>query len=287
VLPGNDSTAWLRPPPAGQALTDLWAVYDGHYEEIGAATLKLLEAEPGLIDTIRRQANQQPPGQMRALLADAFLHGRWDEYAAGLRSIGTFYAQRGLEFNVWFLTLRAFRTVARERLLAAYGDTPARLGDSLGALDDLVDLNLAVIADEYLRQREAIIVEQQAIRELSTPVLRLKPGLLVAPAVGVLDAGRAEQLTQHLLEAIEQHRARVVVIDVTGIHAIDATVAGHLLRAVGACRVMGAVSVLSGLSAENAITLARVGVDLGMVVTAGDLQDGIRRADALLSSSRV
>jgi rsbT co-antagonist protein RsbR len=268
-------------------MRDLWAVYDGQYDEIAASTLTALEAESGLMETIRTYSNQQRPETMRTLLAEAFQSGRWAEYAAGIRSMGAHYAQRGLEFNVWFLTLRAFRAVLRERLQIAYGDTPARFADSVAALDDLVDMMLAVITEEYLRQREATILEQQSIRELSTPVLRLKPGLLVAPAVGVLDAARAEQLTQHLLEGIEQHRARVVVIDVTGILAIDATVASHLLRTVSACRVMGAVSVISGLSAENAVTLGRVGVDLSLLVAAGDLEDGIRRADALLSSARA
>jgi anti-anti-sigma regulatory factor len=281
------ASGWLRPPPQGRALDDLWAVYDGHYDEIAAETLAALENEEGLLETIRTYATQQSPDTMRALLADAFLSGRWREYATGLGSVGAYYAERGLAFSVWSLTLRAFRNVLRGRLVKAYGDTPARFADCVGAMEDLVDLMLAVITEEYLRQREATIIEQQAIRELSTPVLCVKPGLLVAPAVGVLDAARAEQLTQQLLEAIDQHRARVVVIDVTGIHAIDATVAGRIISTVAACRLMGASSVLSGLSAENAVTLGRIGADLGTLVPAGNLQDGIRRAEALLRSNGV
>jgi hypothetical protein len=77
---------------------------------------------------------------------------------------------------------------------AAIANSPG-LADSIGAMDELADMMLAVITEAYVRQREAIIREQQTIRELSTPVLRVNRDVLVAPVVGVFDTVRAEQLT--------------------------------------------------------------------------------------------
>ena len=50
--------------------------------------------------------------------------------------------------------------------------------------------------------------------------------------------------------------------------------------------MMGAEVIISGLSAEKAQTLVTVDIDLGRVVSAGDLQGGIERAEAELRRSR-
>jgi rsbT co-antagonist protein RsbR len=73
-----------------------------------------------------------------------------------------------------------------------------------------------------------------------------------------------------------------VVIDVTGVPAIDQTVANHIVQAVRACRLMGAQVLVTGLSSEIAQTLVTLGVDLSMMDTVGDLQGGIEAAERLL-----
>ena len=74
----------------------------------------------------------------------------------------------------------------------------------------------------FVEERERVISEQQeALRELSTPVLQLRERLLILPIIGVLDSARARQLTEQLLGAIQEKRARVVVIDITGVATID------------------------------------------------------------------
>ena len=132
-------------------------------------------------------------------------------------------------------------------------------------------------------ERERIIRQQQeAIRELSTPVLQVRERLLILPIIGVLDGQRARQLTEQLLRGIRTNRARVVVIDITGVPAIDSTVANHLVQTVDASRLMGASVIITGLSSEIAQTLVTLGVDLGKVNAVGDLQGGIEEAERLL-----
>jgi len=97
----------------------------------------------------------------------------------------------------------------------------------------------------------------------------------------VLDSARARQLTEQLLGAIREKRATVVVIDITGVATIDRTVANHLVQTVEASRLMGARTILTGLSSEIAQTLVDLDVDLGMMETVGDLQGGIEEAERL------
>jgi rsbT co-antagonist protein RsbR len=119
------------------------------------------------------------------------------------------------------------------------------------------------------------------LRELSTPVLQLRERLLILPVIGMLDSSRARQLTEQLLGAIQQKRATVVVIDITGVATIDRTVANHLVQTVEASRLMGASTILTGLSSEIAQTLVDLDVDLGMMKTVGDLQGGLEEAERL------
>ena len=120
------------------------------------------------------------------------------------------------------------------------------------------------VAINFVQERERVIRQQQeAIRELSTPVLQVRERLLILPIIGVLDGQRARQLTEQLLRGIRTNRANVVVIDITGVPAIDSTVANHLVQTVDASRLMGASVIITGLSPEIAQTLVTLGVDLG------------------------
>jgi rsbT co-antagonist protein RsbR len=151
------------------------------------------------------------------------------------------------------------------------------------SLKKLGFLDIGVIVDVIIAERESIIsAQQEAIRELSTPVLELRDRLLILPIIGVLDSRRAKQLTDSLLRAIRANRARVVVMDITGVGAVDSKVANHLLQAVAAARLMGTRVIVTGLSAEVAQALVGLGVDLGAITTAGDLRGGVEEAEQLL-----
>jgi len=73
-----------------------------------------------------------------------------------------------------------------------------------------------------------------------------------------------------------------VVIDITGVPAMDSNVANHLVRTVDASRLLGAMVIVTGLSPEIAQTLVKLGLDLSKMNTVGDLQGGIEEAERLL-----
>lgn len=155
------------------------------------------------------------------------------------------------------------------RVLDAYEPAANRIANTVGV--------------SFVQERERIIRQQQeAIRELSTPVLQVRERLLILPIIGVLDSQRARQVTEQLLRGIRTNRAKVVVIDITGVPTIDQTVANNLVQTVEASRLMGASVIITGLSSEIAQTLVTIGVDLSKVNAVGDLQGGIEEAERLL-----
>ena len=117
--------------------------------------------------------------------------------------------------------------------------------------------------------------------------MQVRERLLILPMIGLIDPQRARQLTEQLLRGIRANRAKVVVIDVTGVAALDASVANHLVQTVDAARLLGATVIVTGLSPEIAQTLVSIGVDLARMTTVGDLQGGIEEAERLLGYTVV
>jgi len=177
--------------------------------------------------------------------------------------------------------LRQNRTLLREEWVARIAEE--KLNRILDAYEPAANRIANTVAVGFVQERERVIRQQQeAIRELSTPVLQVRERLLILPIIGVIDPQRARQLTEQLLRAIRTNRAKVVVIDITGVAAMDVTVANHLVQTVEASRLLGATVIVTGLSPEIAQTLVTIGVDLGKMNTVGDLQGGIEQAERLL-----
>src|SRR5690606_42002664 len=89
---------------------------------------------------------------------------------------------------------------------------------------------------------------QAAIRELSTPVIRLYPRVLLLPLIGTIDTHRADQLMETVLIKIVEEQAYVIIIDIAGVPVVDTSVADHLLKTTEAVRLLGAQTILSGIS---------------------------------------
>ena len=190
---------------------------------------------------------------------------------------------RGVETDEVVGIVLLLRDVLARSLFAKYQADFKQLNYILDAYEPAANRIANTVAVGFVQERERIIRQQQeAIRELSTPVLQVRERLLILPIIGLIDPQRARQLTEQLLRGIRTNRARVVVIDITGVAAMDATVANHLVQTVEASRLLGATVIVTGLSPEIAQTLVTIGVDLGKMNTVGDLQGGIEEAERLL-----
>jgi rsbT co-antagonist protein RsbR len=135
---------------------------------------------------------------------------------------------------------------------------------------------------ERARLEEILRRQTQAMLEMSTPLVPVGEGIVAMPLVGAIDPRRAQQVLQELLRGIVAHRASVAILDVTGVSGVDTEVAGAVLRAVQAARLIGARVVLTGIRPEVARTLTSLDIDLGGVVTRATLKSGVAFAQALL-----
>ncbi len=174
----------------------------------------------------------------------------------------------------------------------ANGDYSTRLESSLpdshplGALCAGINDMIAALSaeqrrnEEYRRELEDKLttIEQQraAIRELSTPVMEVWEGILCLPIVGIMDTARSSDMTDALLRAVVEKRARCTIVDITGIEVMDTRTADHFIRMAKSVRLLGAECVLTGLNPQIAQTVVHMGVDMSGIVTHRSLRDALQ-----------
>jgi len=210
--------------------------------------------------------------------------GNYDlTYAQERLLIGAVHERANLPIKSYLGMYNHYLRAVANRLSEAFRNEPQRAWSAFLSLMKLTFLDIGLAIDTYINSRERTIREQQeVIQDLPTPVLRLREGMLLVPIIGLIDSQRARVLTEQLLGAVRDDRAKVIVIDITGVQAVDSRVANHMVQTVEAARLMGATAILAGVSPGIAQTMVTLGIDLGRMITVGDLQSGIERAEELL-----
>ena len=123
-----------------------------------------------------------------------------------------------------------------------------------------------------------IEAQKHALRELSAPVIPIMERIIVMPLVGSIDSMRARDITRALLAGIRQQRAKVVILDITGVPLVDTGVANHLNKTIQAARLKGAHTIITGISDAVAETIVDLGIDWSGIETLPNLQVGLRAA---------
>ncbi|MGC8874492.1 MAG: GAF domain-containing protein [Chloroflexia bacterium] len=177
-----------------------------------------------------------------------------------------------------------FIEVWESRQERSFTEEEIHLGQNLAsqAAIAIENAQLYTIVQDQLRQLQEAMENQarllETVREMSSPVVPIHDHVLVLPLIGLVDSERAQRFTEALLEAIQRQRARVVLLDITGVPVVDTAVAQALVRAAEAGRLLGAEVVLVGMRPEVAQTLVTLGVSLGGLVTRANLQAGVEYA---------
>lgn len=147
------------------------------------------------------------------------------------------------------------------------------------SVQKIVAFDMALAMDAYIAaQLDTIARHQAAIQELSTPVIRIHERVLLLPLVGAIDTQRAEQLMEAVLVEVVEEQAKVIIIDIAGVPVIDTKVADHLLKTTEAVRLMGARTILSGISPTVAKTVVNLGMDISTMHTRARLSDALELA---------
>jgi rsbT co-antagonist protein RsbR len=151
------------------------------------------------------------------------------------------------------------------------------------SIQKMVSFDKALALDTYIAANlETVARHQAAIRELSTPVIRMQPRILLLPLVGTVDSHRAQQIMETLLTRVVEEQAKAVIVDIQGVPVVDTKVADHLLKTTAAVRLLGAETILSGISAQVARTIVQLGVDISTMHTRARLADAVELALGLV-----
>jgi rsbT co-antagonist protein RsbR len=147
----------------------------------------------------------------------------------------------------------------------------------IGAINVIHDLTEDHLKSMALETKIAEIEAQKlTIRELSTPVIEIWDEILVLPVIGAMDSKRSQMMLSETLTHIAARRAKFLIIDVTGVGAIDTRTANSFLKVVEAAALLGTRCLLTGLSPAMSQTLVSLGTDLSQVKTRGTLKEGLK-----------
>jgi anti-anti-sigma regulatory factor len=129
--------------------------------------------------------------------------------------------------------------------------------------------------DALRTAHEQIRLQQDTIRELSTPIIEIWPGVVTLPVIGHVDERRAAEMTERLLASVSTLRARYVVLDLTGVEHLDKVTADHLLRILRAVPLLGGRTMIAGIHPGVAQTMVELDLDLTSVRMVRNLRSAL------------
>lgn len=201
-----------------------------------------------------------------------------DRYVAERRHVGATHARIGLSLPSYFAAMNYSFVLLTKTLY----DDQLSSEDYLAAIQSftkLMHFDITIVAETYSRLiNERIAKQSQALLEMSTPVTQIWEDILMLPVVGIIDSRRAQDLMLTVLKRISQTRAKVFIMDISGVAVVDSGVANHLIKITKSTGLMGCTSLVSGISPEIAQTMVNLGFDVSEISTSATLHDALEHA---------
>ncbi|MCB9684974.1 MAG: STAS domain-containing protein [Alphaproteobacteria bacterium] len=209
--------------------------------------------------------------------------GRVDlAYVENRFRVGAAHERLGVPPRWYIGAFDRYLGLVRERLIGR-GVAGAELVADLAAVERIMHFDAALAIDAYVAGHLATHARNQAaLRELASPVIRVHDRVLLLPLVGTIDSFRAQQVMESALLGVSEEQARVLILDIAGVAVVDTQVADHLLKTTAALRLLGAKTILTGISPQVARTIVELGVDLKTLHTRNKLSDGLELALSLV-----
>jgi anti-anti-sigma regulatory factor len=203
-----------------------------------------------------------------------------DTMSEQINHIGSVYEESVAQSMELSLAIAQFLEILSK---VAAGDYTVRVPQDF-EMEVLASLGKSInLAIAKVEERSGL---EELLKELSTPVLHAWEGVIVMPLIGTLTSNRAQEAMERVLNSITEKRAKVAIIDITGVAVVDTMVAQHLIRTIKAVKVLGSDAIITGISAEVASILVKIGVEVEQLVTRSSLREGLQYAIKLIEQNK-
>lgn len=230
----------------------------------------VLFTRPGLVEKVKKQQAEYWRQFFRCELNENYIQSRFkvgNIHAAVNLPVSSYVA--GMSFSLEWWVNKVYEVL----------DSSKETAFLIAALNKLFSLDMAIVSASYTQASNDLIEQQsRTLMELSTPTIQLWEGILVLPILGILDSRRAQDMTDVMLNKIQETNARSIIIDITGVPTVDSSVANHLIKITKATRLMGCECILSGIGPEIAQTLVHLGINLETIETSSNLKSAFQMA---------
>jgi rsbT co-antagonist protein RsbR len=177
-----------------------------------------------------------------------FLPGHWAGVFTGL-----------FQTNMWYEVLENESDPTTMKLKIS--ESPITPKDNIRDLVQREELSEIMKLEAMVEDRTRELTD--LIREISSPIIPVTDHIVVIPLIGKYNELRSNDMLEHTLTALPQHRAKFVILDLTGIKSIDTEMVGMLNKLVSSARLFGMETLLVGISPELSIEITKHQYSLG------------------------
>jgi rsbT co-antagonist protein RsbR len=261
-------------------LTELKSFADRCTNEITEGLYELITSQP---ESQSFFPDQSTLARVKRLQNQYFLglfSGNYDlNYVRDRLRVGTAHERIGMPPKLYLGAYRRYLALIHAKLRDHFKGDDAAATKALSSIRKIIFFDMALAIDTYIAAYlETMTRHQAAIRELSTPVIKVHDRILLLPIVGTVDTQRAHQIMETVLVQVVEQQAKVMILDIAGVPVVDTKVADHILKTTAAVQLLGSQTILTGISASVARTVVQLGVEITRMHTRAKLSEGIELA---------
>jgi rsbT co-antagonist protein RsbR len=256
-------------------LTTLRSFADRWTNEITEGLYELIMGQPESRAFFPDQATLARVKKMQNTYFLGLFSGQYDlAYIRDRLRVGTAHERIGMPPKLYLGAYRRYLDLIHMRLLDHFKGNEVEATKALSSIRKIIFFDMALAIDTYIAAYlETMTRHQAAIREL--------------PIVGTVDTQRAQQIMETVLVQVVEQQAKVMILDIAGVPVVDTKVADHILKTTAAVQLLGAQTILTGISASVARTVVQLGVEITRMHTRSKLSEGIELALSIVGKQIV
>ena len=261
-------------------LTNLKSFAERWTQDITDGLYQLIMGQPESREFFPDQATLTRVKKLQNKYFVGLFSGTYDlNYVRDRLLVGMAHERIGMPPKLYLGAYRRYLALIQAKLLDHFKGNIDEAAKALGSIRKIIFFDMSIAIDTYIAANlETMTRHQAAIRELSTPVIKVHDRILLLPIVGTVDTQRAHQIMETVLVQVVEQQAKVMILDIAGVPVVDTKVADHILKTTAAVQLLGSQTILTGISASVARTVVQLGVEITRMHTRAKLSEGIELA---------